>query len=500
MRRFKKFHSYVSGKQLTIFELFALFIIGMGVFTLDLDKVDFWVDENPWIYESAALNSFLTGDFSPDLWETEYNGLLDPPIAKYFIGIGMSLGGHRPNSFPKWNWYQTSKVNVEAGAMPTQEILWWARIPMVVTSILGLMFATVLLCKAHSRFSALIFYMLSLTSFTIPLRQAMSEPPLIFFTFLAGLAGYKGIVSLSNGKNLEAFSCFAVFGVLNGLAAASKLNAILNLIAGVFSILFSLLWNKKTEMKRAIRLTTQLALTQIYLALFTFVAINPYLYHNPLQNMALMFVARSMTLDVQKILYSSSVIRPEDWFRIVPDRIFAQYATPFYPANFAINIILFAIGIYSIIQFLKKTSPGWEAYLMLAALALTSAIPALFSPLDWPRYYLFPVLFARIFIAIGVAVVILDFRDMTKNLRNMAGRFHDLLLSQFQKTNSQICRGFREPSDTKGNRCHLPLHKISSLRRSKVNFRIEQMVGRSVHLLVMMMSFYSGKIDKKLGE
>jgi hypothetical protein len=436
MRVIKKLHSYLSGKQLKIFELFALFIIGIGTYAHDLEKVDFWVDENPWIYESAALNSFLTGDFSPDLWENEYNGMLDPPLAKYLIGIGMNLGGHRLDSFPKWDWCKTSKVNFEAGAMPTKETLWWARIPMVVTSILGLMFATVVLSKAHSRSAALIFYMLSLTSFTVPLRQAMSEPPLIFCTFLAGLAGYKAIVSISNGKNFKAFYYSAVFGVLTGLAAASKLNGILNLIAGVLSILFCLIWNKKTEIKQAIKLTIQLALTQTYSALFIFVAINPFLYHNPLQNTALMFVARSMTLDVQKILYPSGVIHPGDWFRIVPIRIFAEYATPFYPAHLAINVILFSVGGYCVFQILTKTMPGWEANLMLVALAFTCALPALFSPLDWPRYYLFPVIFARIFIAIGLAVLVLDFSAIANNLRNMAGRFRDSILSDFQKLNS----------------------------------------------------------------
>lgn len=427
----------MSGKRLSIFELFALFMIGMGLYTHDLEKVDFWVDENPWIYESAALNSFLRGDFSLALWETEYNGMLDPPIAKYLIGIGMNLGRHRPDSFPKWDWCQTSKVNVDAGAMPTQEILWWARIPMVVTSILGLMFATVLLSKAHSKFAAFIFYMLSLTSFTVPLRQAMSEPPLIFFTFLAGLVGYRGIVSLSKDMTREAFSYFAVFGILNGLAAASKLNGILNLIAGVLSILFSLLWNKKTEIKQAIKLTIQLALLQIYLALFIFVAINPFLYHNPLRNTALMFAARSMTLDVQKVLYPSGVIQPGDWLRIVPDRIFAHYATPSYPAHFVINLILFILGAYWVFQIITKTTPGWQANLLLVALALTCALPALFSPLDWLRYYLFPVLFARIFIAIGFAVMVLNFSSIAKSLRNMAGRFRNSLFSHFPKIKSQ---------------------------------------------------------------
>lgn len=401
----KRVGNYLYCKQLTWLEILLFAMLGLSVFSYNLNEIEFYVDENPWIYESAALNSFLDGDFTPELWEDDYNGMLDPPIAKYLIGVGINLGGVSIESLPRWDWNLDAQSNIARGCIPSDEVLWWARIPMLVTAVVGLLLASFLVSKAHSRLAGLVFYGLSLSNFTYPLRQAMSEAPLVFFTFLAGLAGYQGVKSLLDKKYKPTFIWFSIFGVLTGLAAASKLNAIVILLAGILSIGFVLFWRRKREVKQSSKLAVQLIVVQLYLILTTFVLVNPYLYVQPYRKIVLMFIARTFTLQVQMKMYPQSVVSAGNWLRIVPERIFGQLSTLAYPGHTVINILLFVLGIYTFIQILWNKFPGWEAALVLGTFSIVLAVPGIMSPLNWNRYYLFPVVFARVYIAVGLTKV-----------------------------------------------------------------------------------------------
>jgi len=129
------------------------------------------------------------------------------------------------------------------------------------------------------------------------------------------------------------------------------------------------------------------------------------LYVQPFRKIVLMFIARTFTLQVQMKMYPQSVISAGNWFRIVPERIFGQLSTLVYPGHTVINILLFGLGIYTFIQMLWNKFPGWEAALVLGTFSIVLAIPGIMSPLNWDRYYLFPVVFARVYIAVGLAKV-----------------------------------------------------------------------------------------------
>jgi hypothetical protein len=273
---------------------------------------------------------------------------------------------------------------------------------MVITSVMGLLLGANLVANAHSRIAALVFYGVGLTHFTYPLRQAMSEAPLVFFTFLAGFAGYQGILALSGKQYKSTYIWFSIFGLLTGLAAASKLNAVMILLAGLLGIGFVLFWRTKGEVKQGLKLIVRLILVQAYLIVIAFILVNPYLYTSPFRKIVLMFIARSFTLQVQMKMYPQSVVMADNWLQIVPERVFGQLATLPYPGHFVINILLFSLGAYVIFQMLWKKLPGWEAALVLSAFSIVLAVPGAMSPLAWNRYYLFPVIFARVYIAIGV--------------------------------------------------------------------------------------------------
>jgi hypothetical protein len=414
----KRVSDYLSDKKITWIELLLLFAIGIIVYSRGLENVEFYQDENPWIYESTALNSFLAGNFDQTIWLNEYNGMLDPPVAKYIIGIGMNLSGLSINSFTRWNWMYSIEENLAKGGKPSKEILWWARIPMVVVSVLGLLFATFLLGVTYSRAAALLFFIFCMTKFTSPLQRAMSEPPLIFFTFLAGLIAYRGIKAVSQGQTRSAYYWFSAFGICSGLATASKLNGVFIVFAGILFVVLSLPREKINETKQPGKFVFRISLLQIFLAILMFIAINPFLYTNLLKNTALMVVSRIFTVDVQTKMYSQAAVTPENWLWIVPGRIFGQYSTPYYPAQFIFNLFFFAMGFYKIFRVLRLKLSGWEGSIVLCCLSLVCVGPALFIPLDWERYYVYPVLFARMFIAVGIIGALSDMMRYIKHYLN----------------------------------------------------------------------------------
>jgi hypothetical protein len=56
------------------------------------------------------------------------------------------------------------------------------------------------------------------------------------------------------------------------------------------------------------------------------------------------------------------------------------------------------------LQSVREARPGTE--LVLLTLGGSLVVPAILSPLDWDRYYLFPVLFSGLCGAVGVAAAV----------------------------------------------------------------------------------------------
>jgi hypothetical protein len=90
---------------------------------------------------------------------------------------------------------------------------------------------------------------------------------------------------------------------------------------------------------------------------------------------------------------------------IIPLRIFEDYAIIHFNGSLMINIILFLIGIKVAVSqathWLKHKLDN-AASIVLLTTGMLASIPAFFTLLDWDRYYLFPVFFSTIFIAIAL--------------------------------------------------------------------------------------------------
>ncbi len=141
------------------------------------------------------------------------------------------------------------------------------------------------------------------------------------------------------------------------------------------------------------------AVNSVFGALLVFIALNPYLYSNPLVNTARMFKFRVQEMSIQVAGFSENVLpnSPLERLGVISQRIFENYAWPNFPGARWPNLTLAAIGLGNLLwrawRWLRRGENNPSAAVLLV-LPAPLAAAALATPLDWDRYYLFPILLA----------------------------------------------------------------------------------------------------------
>lgn len=382
-----------------------LVICALSFFYLTgLQYVEFHPDESQWIATSSAFEAYFKADFKSPLWDKTYWTLTQPPVVRYIIGFSRYLGGYRiPDLNRPWDFGRGEDFNLRMEAMPSPGLLWWSRLPMAILAVLSLALVFNLLRASAGRFSAYIWLGLIFLNpyFPLQLRRAMGESSLLFFTILTAYSGYQ-ISDLAERKGLSdikpMFMWLGLSGIAAGLASASKLNGIESVAVSAL-IPFLLVYRQKLQWRFAF-------LGSIWvtaLAILTFVIVNPFLWPSPLSRTIAMFQNRLMEMGRQTTTHSADYISNwEQRFQLIPTRIFETYAVP---VPLLINLGLFMVGlgllIYATWEWVRRKQIS-AVFPVLTLTAFFTSIPALFTPIDWDRYYLFPVFFSTICIAMAL--------------------------------------------------------------------------------------------------
>jgi hypothetical protein len=140
----------------------------------------------------------------------------------------------------------------------------------------------------------------------------------------------------------------------------------------------------------------------------TFVALNPFLYPNPLQRTQMMVEQRVNEIREQQNAWPDSSVHKTRRFPLVLQRVFEDYAAMRFLGARAINLFMSGLGLAYLLSsawyWLQK--PAGSCTFVLLLIALSTATPSLFTPLDWDRYYLLPVVFSTVFISVGIACTV----------------------------------------------------------------------------------------------
>lgn len=388
-------------------ELILVLGILAAVYLPNLSRVKFHLDESQWIAASNIFESFVLLEFSSEVWDRYYVALTQPPVACYTIGLSRFIGGFRRSDLNKpWDFGRDDEFNKRAGAVPADGLLWWSRLPMALLGILSIALGFLLLRKS-SVIAAYAWLGLVVINpyFALHLRHAMGESTLVFFSMLTLYLATRALTSLQQpgvAKKQNITRWLLLAGIASGLAGEAKLNGIVILGTNlVMAVLLGYLLNDNVKEKVTAMLCYGSATT--IACIFAFLAINPYLWSAPITRSVKMFIDRAQVMSEQSLVYSKYFMDFSQRARIIPTRVFHDYASLPLPAVF--NFILVALGVTISILSVRGLPTRQDfnpAYITLLSMAILAATPIWLSQLDWDRYYIYPVLFTTVFTAIAI--------------------------------------------------------------------------------------------------
>ena len=380
------------------------------LFCARIPRVTFQPDESQWIATSTYLEVFLRGDYRPESWAENYWTLTQPPLTRYVIGVGRRLGGYGPSDLNgPWDWSTDGEENVARGNAPSLRLLWWSRLPMAILAVVSGLVLFRCAVAAAGRPAGYVFLILYASSsyLATTLGRAMAESVLLACISLAILAGERGLACWGSPKGWPRFLAWlGAVGALAGAAANAKLNGGAVVLTGLaLCALVGLRPGAERPGRRAAAAATAGCLLLLVAAL-AFVLLNPYLYADPVGHALRMVQQRAAEMQLQRTKMPASMT--SGWsmrLRVVLLRVLETYAGLCFPGAWVFNLVLTLLGagmaaLGAWRWWVGRGGTPAEVVLLLAA--LTTATPSLLTPIDWDRYYLLPVVFSTLFVAIGM--------------------------------------------------------------------------------------------------
>jgi hypothetical protein len=235
----------------------------------------------------------------------------------------------------------------------------------------------------------------------------MGESCLVFFTMLTLYLATQAMekeTGVTQKRNLTLL--FLLAGITSGLAWASKLNGILVLGTNLAMIVL-LAFISNDPFKQKLTLALRYGSITSIMCVFTFIAVNPFLWQSPLKRILMMFENRTQEMSQQAVTYSGSYMSISQRVEIIPTRVFYDYAS--LPIPTVLNFMLVALGVliaFTSLRGLLTQKDFKYGHITFLITAFFTATPIWLSQLDWDRYYIFPVLFATVFTAIAIDWII----------------------------------------------------------------------------------------------
>jgi len=379
------------------------------VYCTRLSGVPFTPDESHWIATSSVFEAYVTGDSDSPLWDESYWTLTQPPLPRYIIGLGRWIGGFEPSELnDPWDFSKDDQRNYDKGRQPSEPLLWWSRLPMAILGALSI-FAGFLLVKRYGGpgpgWTWLALCLVS-AYFPLVLRRAMAEPPLLASAVLVMFACYRLLRARDaahHGAPVSHWMSILIIGIGVGLAQSAKLNGISMLAAGAACAVVLAGEMTGTWMARLRFLALAVAI-MVVASQLTFIALNPFLWPDPLRGTASMFTHRLQEMHAQQVqLPESSMGEGPQRLWWVMRAILQDHAALHFPGAVLVNAGVFSLGFVHVVRrAVLSTKRGLSATALAILFSGSAAsVPALFTPLNWDRYFLLPVYFSTMLTALG---------------------------------------------------------------------------------------------------
>ncbi|MBA3275269.1 MAG: phospholipid carrier-dependent glycosyltransferase [Chloroflexia bacterium] len=377
----------------------------------NMDTVDFHRDEARWINRAHFLGDLV--DPFGDSWSDYYTTRGQPPLGNYLMGAGLLIQGRDLETNRVWDFSYDEAWNMSVGASPEPADLNAGRRTNAVVGALVVVGVYAVTSRLTNRFGGFMagFF---LSSHPLHLRlssQALSDELLALTIVLSFLAAFRLARNQSLGSGL-------LLGALLGLGGAAKLSPLLiSLPLAAYGGLWLVtrLWREGrpgVAWNRA-RFGWLLAM-QPAIAFATFVAVNPYLWPNPIERGLNQFNFRLTEMDLQSSAWPiagvggpmaalmrtgrrfdqdySSSLRVQAWFE---NLVSAQFR------HVSLDVVPMAAGVVVLIAIVVRNGL-WSPHALTAFLmAGQSAAVIVGMGVDFYRYFL-PLLVVGA-ICVGVA-------------------------------------------------------------------------------------------------
>lgn len=387
--------------------------------------------EPPWLSQSVVPDEFpmsdrlaatLASETSPThVWGTHYWTLTQPPVSRYMIALGRIAGGYGVADLnAPWDFEVSDAQNTRMGAMPSPGLLWSSRATMAFLSVISgtILFMLVRRCAGPVGGYAFVVLFVGSEFLRLHLRRAMSEAPLLFFTVLALLCAARAL-SMAQRHLWRSMAWLLLMGVCAGLAGAAKLNGLMLGFAGM-ALCFAVAYQHRGRDAKWPWVAVGAAILVLAIALAVFGAVNPFLYRQPLLRTAAMVQFRRWEMTGQTQNSQWHIPDLFAWLGIVPRRILSEYPAVHFGL---INGLLAALGLYALAHAARRRLAGKEETAgatgaAILTVAAVTALPMLTTPLDWDRYYMYPVLFVSVGMAVGLGWIVQNFPCIVEHYRN----------------------------------------------------------------------------------
>ena len=396
--------------------LFLAIIIFLPFFH-DLESRSFHGDENNWIITSKYFKLFFVDrDFHNEQWN-EWFTCDQPSVGRYIIGLSLYINGGADRfdeiqRIPFWNFSKDYIWNKAAGAIPQDDILYAARLPMAILgglTCLLIFFAGKLIFNRYVGIVAAI--LLAYNPLMLKCSQrAMTDAPLIFFMTAVMVMIIFFHRSFVNRKYAAGLCYALVIGLNVALATGTKLNgAIAGIVFGIFCLL--LLTTRIIDITNnfegkhsyiqiitapEIRFILSSLILTGFVSLVIFVSLNPYLYKHPLKRSLKMVEHRMKVVQGQQIDSPAiKTISEKIYFVMGRTLYYKAFTTLKHFAKLPLDLVMFVLGLTILAytetrHLIEKKSPSPKAIIIVWTVITYLGIIA-WIPLDWDRYYLPPI-------------------------------------------------------------------------------------------------------------
>jgi hypothetical protein len=399
-------------KRIHLIEAPIILLLIAAAFYWRLDRLPFHVDESHWIGLSASFEAFFHGRFTDPIWQDRQDKYLNAPITHYVVGAARQVGGWPAEMLNAPARFGVSyDENLAQGRVPAPGLLWWGRAGVTTAAIAAIFVSFVLFARASTRWAAYVWLALTLASpyLRYVARLAMSEGVLLGTLALVMWATYKFLSLIDaphdNRVRWKSAGWLALAGIASGLAAQTKINggvAVLGvlLVAAMASCRVPMDWTRRCAL---------LSLAAAILAACSagaFIGTNPTLWPHPARETLRVVRARAEVMRDQ-VARSATLALPtfSDRMRVVPRRVFYDDAIV---RGMYSTVVFFLAGLgwtaVNLARWLRKEHEN-HALVVLTVIGMAVSVPALFTPLDWPRYFLLPVFFSSFQIVLGLHVL-----------------------------------------------------------------------------------------------